>query len=499
MSMSSNKPPGRDDNRRGAANPEKQSRNEYIPHFIQKKPFYIDSRDGEEDDYLKHQRLQDKKKDDFADQKWYDRGKRQGPAATKYRKGACKNCGAMTHAEKDCLQRPRKTGAKWSGQDIQADEVIEDIDLSWDGKRDRWNGYDAREHRRVVEEHARLEKLRKEAAGEVDKEEDGEEGDDEDKYAEESEMPGQAYDSAARISTRNLRIREDTAKYLLNLDLDSARYDPKTRTMVDKGATADRAAALVAEEDFIRSSGDVQEFERLQKSAWESQERGDKNKLHLQANPTEAEALRKRLDRERAEAAEKKRKEMIAKYGGAEHMEKPPEIEAEEIYVEYTESGQIKGEKKIKQKSKYIEDKYVNNHTSVWGSWWENFKWGYACCHSTIRNSYCTGEDGIKAADEARNMRLGLVEPRQRTQIEDRNPDAEPIETEKLRERESEPVAESKVGGLTARGADRDGDDKEGKRKLEHMLGGVTEDDMEIYRKQKRLHDDPMANFVDAV
>lgn len=31
--------------------------------------------------------------------------------------------------------------------------------------------------------------------------------------------------------TRNLRIREDTAKYLLNLDVNSAHYDPKTRSM----------------------------------------------------------------------------------------------------------------------------------------------------------------------------------------------------------------------------------------------------------------------------
>ena len=30
-------------------------------------------------------------------------------------------------------------------------------------------------------------------------------------------------------SVRNLRIREDTAKYLLNLDLSSAHYDPKSR------------------------------------------------------------------------------------------------------------------------------------------------------------------------------------------------------------------------------------------------------------------------------
>lgn len=32
-------------------------------------------------------------------------------------------------------------------------------------------------------------------------------------------------------AVRNLRIREDTAKYLRNLDPDSAYYDPKTRSM----------------------------------------------------------------------------------------------------------------------------------------------------------------------------------------------------------------------------------------------------------------------------
>ena len=32
---------------------------------------------------------------------------------TKFRKGACSNCGAMTHKTKDCCERPRKKGAKW--------------------------------------------------------------------------------------------------------------------------------------------------------------------------------------------------------------------------------------------------------------------------------------------------------------------------------------------------------------------------------------------------
>lgn len=38
-------------------------------------------------------------------------------------------------------------------------------------------------------------------------------------------------DPRTRTTIRNLRIREDTAKYLRNLDLNSAHYDPKSRSM----------------------------------------------------------------------------------------------------------------------------------------------------------------------------------------------------------------------------------------------------------------------------
>ena len=44
-------------------------------------------------------------------------------------------------------------------------------------------------------------------------------------------MPGTNFDTKRRITVRNLRIREDTAKYLRNLNPNSAYYDPKTRSM----------------------------------------------------------------------------------------------------------------------------------------------------------------------------------------------------------------------------------------------------------------------------
>lgn len=60
-----------------------------------------------------------------------------------------------------------------------------------------------------------------------------EEDEDEDKYADAADAVGQKLDTKTRITVRNLRIREDTAKYLLNLDPESAYYDPKTRSMRD--------------------------------------------------------------------------------------------------------------------------------------------------------------------------------------------------------------------------------------------------------------------------
>jgi pre-mRNA-processing factor SLU7 len=49
----------------------------------------------------------------------------------------------MTHKKRDCLERPRKIGAKFTNSNFAPDEFIQpNLSLSFDGKRDRWNGYD---------------------------------------------------------------------------------------------------------------------------------------------------------------------------------------------------------------------------------------------------------------------------------------------------------------------------------------------------------------------
>ncbi|KAG9247398.1 Pre-mRNA splicing Prp18-interacting factor-domain-containing protein [Calycina marina] len=442
--------------------------NEYIPTFISKKPFYV-GEDEDQNDYLEHQRLQKAQTDQS---KWYDRGKKIGPAATKFRKGACENCGAMTHKTKECLSRPRVKGAKWTGKDIQADEVVEAVDLSWDAKRDRWNGYDAKEYSAVIEEHTQTELLKRQMAEAARPKDDGEEAEaaeDGEHYAEESDM-GRKQSTA----TRQLRIREDTAKYLLNLDLDSAKYDPKTRAMVDSGATADTAAALVAEEGFMRASGDAGEFEKAQKYAWESQEKTGATNLHLQANPTSGEYYRKN-EKEEAEARRLAQKKKLQEmYGGDDVSSTVSKLWAttvleSEKYVEYDESGTVKGVPKVIVRSRYPEDIFIKNHTSVWGSWWSNFRWGYACCNSLIKNSYCTGEEGKAAFAMADRMRTGGMFE---------TDESAPAEEEALPDKLKPSIISVK------------------KRTIEEMQGGVTEEDMDDYRRKRTAANDPMASFL---
>uniref|UniRef100_H2YSG8 Pre-mRNA-splicing factor SLU7 n=1 Tax=Ciona savignyi TaxID=51511 RepID=H2YSG8_CIOSA len=223
--------------------------------------------------------------------------------------------------------------------------------------------------------------------------------DDEDKYADEASMPGTNFDSKQRITVRNLRIREDTAKYLRNLNPNSAYYDPKTRSMRENPYEGTGKAISEGDfvgDNFVRHSGDTSAMAKTQLFAWDAEERGVD--VHLQADPTRLEMLQKSYNVRKEDYKSDQQGSILEKYGGVEHLDAPPKellLAQTEDYVEYSRQGTIiKGHVKAKTKSKYVEDNYINNHTSVWGSYWKAGEWGYACCHSTIKQSYCTGVTG---------------------------------------------------------------------------------------------------------
>ncbi|KAL1736066.1 Pre-mRNA splicing Prp18-interacting factor-domain-containing protein [Schizophyllum commune] len=491
--------------------------NPHIPQYLAQAPWYLDSGAPS----LSHQRMASPPPKPSIDD-WYDRGARAGPAAKKYRKGACENCGAMTHQKRDCLERPRKKGAKFTNKDIQADEIIQDVPAGYDAKRDRWNGYDPAEHKKIYDEYAAIEaerqRLREE---EIDKQtttdlaavrkvakagkksdpdfgSSDEEDMDEDKYADAADAVGQKMDTKTRITVRNLRIREDTAKYLINLDPSSAYYDPKTRSMRE-APRKDIAPedATFAGENFLRWSGDAPAVQQLQLFAAQAASRG--NDLHFNANPTQGELLHQEFKQKKEELRDTTKVSILSKYGGEEYLKSAPKelLQGQtENYVEYSRSGQvIKGRERAKARSKYPEDVLINNHTAVWGSWYdkETGAWGYACCHNTVHLSYCAGKAGIEAT-EASTAKALLAQPAYEPPPPPREDEAE---AGKKSEKERYEERKRKMRGELEEDEQWGGGKKPKGTALDGGKVDVTEEELESYRKKRRMAEDPMANYVD--
>ncbi|XP_030067042.1 pre-mRNA-splicing factor SLU7 [Microcaecilia unicolor] len=521
--------------------------NPHIPQYISSVPWYIDP---SKRPTLKHQRPQEEKQKEFTSMgEWYKRGVKEGSIGTKFRPGACENCGSMTHKKKDCLERPRKVGAKFTGANIAPDEFAQpQLMFDYDGKRDRWNGYNSEEHMKIVEEYAKVDlakrtlkaqKLQEELAsgklmeqvnsrnkwGEEEQNSQTErdhnsEDEDEDKYADDIDMPGQNFDSKRRITVRNLRIREDIAKYLRNLDPNSAYYDPKTRAMRENpygsaGTNPDEVS--YAGDNFVRYTGDTISMAQTQLFAWEAYEKG--SEVHLQADPTKLEVLYKSFKVKKEDFKEKQKETILEKYGGDEHLNVPPRellLAQTEDYVEYSRHGTvIKGQEKAIARSKYEEDVLINNHTCIWGSYWKDGKWGYKCCHSFIKLSYCTGEAG----KEMTNADAGEA---------DEQPEGEEImtKTKTLMELHQEKLKKKKKKKhKKSTGSESEDEDKKRQEKLKKALNAEearlkhiqeimqlderkraynsiyesrepTEEEMEAYRMKRQRPDDPMASFL---
>ena len=152
----------------------------------------------------------------------------------------------MSHKTKECLERPRKVGAKFTERDIARDEFDtnqQNVKLNYESKRDRWNGYNPDAYQKhVIEEWNLKQQLVKEKVkGQKNKDGFSSDSSDDSKPAD--------------VNLNNaLRIREDTAKYLRNLDPNSAPYDPKSRSM--KANPNPNLDQDYKGDNFIKISGD---------------------------------------------------------------------------------------------------------------------------------------------------------------------------------------------------------------------------------------------------
>lgn len=87
-------------------------------------------------------------------------------------------------------------------------------------------------------------------------------------------------------SVRNLRIREDTAKYLHNLDPISAHYDPKSRSMrADPQPHKPANEKAFMGDNWTRQSGDFHGLQALTVHSVNAQNAG--SEIHPQAAPSQ--------------------------------------------------------------------------------------------------------------------------------------------------------------------------------------------------------------------
>ncbi|XP_022124626.2 pre-mRNA-splicing factor Slu7 [Pieris rapae] len=506
--------------------------NPHIPQYISSAPWYY----GTSGPTLKHQRPQADREGSFTKlDTYYNKGVDVSKVSTKFRKGACENCGAMTHKKKDCLERPRKIGAKFTSAGIALDEFNQpNLNLSYDGKRDRWNGYDPSEHKAIIEEYQKVEEAKREMRAQkleedpTAAEDEDNDGEDEDKYVDEVDMPGTKVDSKQRITVRNLRIREDTAKYLRNLDLNSAYYDPKTRSMRDN-PHPEAAESDYAGENFVRLTGDTVSHAAAQVFAWEAQAAG--LDVHLLAEPTKLQMLQNDYHHKKERFEGQVKQSVLDKYGGEEHLKAPPRellLAQTEIFTQYNRDGTlVTASEKQWLKSQYEEDVLINNHTSVWGSYWKDGQWGYKCCYSFIKMSYCVGEAGKSVVLDVQDPSASDKKAAPKIEKSSSSSSESSSESEDEKKSKTEKTSKKKKNKKKAKKKKKKTLEKEKKtedklkkalemedrnqRHAEYLLSKderkrpynsmievkePTQEEMEAYMMKRRRDEDPMSQFM---
>ena len=152
-----------------------------------------------------------------------DEDRNQASDPVKFRPGACANCGSTLHKRRDCVERPRKVGARHSSKSLKGNEQIDkrrirkrknDKSKSYDAKRDNWAGYDAEHYNEKIIEHELEEDIKRQLGLEKGDDEFKDVADDNAHYLTKD-------DDTKEKNYHSLRQRENIPKYLLEWKLET--------------------------------------------------------------------------------------------------------------------------------------------------------------------------------------------------------------------------------------------------------------------------------------
>ena len=236
-------------------------------------------------------------------------------------------------------------------------------------------------------------------------------------------------------------------------------------------------------------------------------------------DPTKLELLYKSFKVKKEDFKEQQKESILGKYGGQEHLDAPSSellLGQTEDYVEYSRQGTIiKGQEQAVACSKYEEDVKINNHLQIWGSYWKDGRWGYKCCHSFVKFSYCTGEAGKEIApadecildaaegEEKTNSGKTQMELQQDIQKKEKkkkkhrkkNSDSQGRENKK-HERLKKALNADEAHLLRVKETMWLYERKRPSTNSMYETQDLTEEEMEVYRKKRQRTDDPMASFL---
>ena len=385
--------------------------NPHMPQYIVQAPWYLNQHEIS----LNHQ-YQSKKSSSKLSINTFTKKGFLKEKIVKFRKGACENCGAITHKTKDCLERIRRRGAKYTNKDFGRDEYIDEIKYdSYDSKRDRWNGYieedknwelfdqvdkerkkngivldeenilknkirdkDEEEFEKKFEQN--LEKTLKENDNN-DKKEENKETISYDLYKKENNLTKNKEEDNKNIikgiTSKSLFLGLDYSKYLLNLNLNSAYYDAKSRSMREN-PLPDNIYNAFKGENYVKNSGDALKLNRMEKFIEKANNINKNLKLNNIAMPTQAELFSKYIENKEENTKKNLKSKLIEKYGGEEYLNIEVKKIDDEIEEKNIENGGVN----------------YNGHTQQWGSFYhQDFGWGYKCCYSFDKHCICGGEE----------------------------------------------------------------------------------------------------------
>ncbi|SMN21134.1 similar to Saccharomyces cerevisiae YDR088C SLU7 RNA splicing factor [Maudiozyma saulgeensis] len=228
--------------------------NQHLPRYITSKPWYYNGDKSE--DYLSHHRqshnegnLLDIENNNEAkhglgihdtfinNNKGINQKKRTG-------KPTCTNCGSFDHIKKDCMERPRKMQQiKNMASRIPLNgQVMNDKEMDWDARKDRWFGYSGKEYNDTLAKWE-ANKIQGKNSSNNNNQGDNQGEYDTDEEVEYTKLQLGNYKRIKESENKEkgstaIRIREDKAAYLNDLNSETTNYDPKSRLYKDNNLGA---------------------------------------------------------------------------------------------------------------------------------------------------------------------------------------------------------------------------------------------------------------------